>query len=60
MILTVYKYSFNILIEEKSKSGNGGIAIFERLYCHIDVLEKIKVRMVVTPYLSGLITITEW
>ena len=29
MILTVYKYSFNILIEEKLKSGNGGITIFE-------------------------------
>jgi len=28
MILTVYKYSFNILIEEKLKSGNGGVTIF--------------------------------
>jgi len=30
MILTVYKYSFNIfLFEEKLKSQNGGITIFE-------------------------------
>jgi len=29
LILTVYNYSFNILIEEKLKSGNGGIIIFE-------------------------------
>jgi len=29
MILTVYKYSFNVLIEEKLNSGNGGVTIFE-------------------------------
>jgi len=29
MILTVYNYSFSTLIEEKLRSGNGGITIFE-------------------------------
>jgi len=53
MILTTYKYSFNIfLIEEKLKSGNGGIIIFECSECHINILEKLK--------LEGGNTIFEW
>jgi len=40
MILTAYKYSFNILIEEKSKSENGGITIFEWSQCHKALIEK--------------------
>jgi len=55
MILTVYKSSFDIfLLLEKLKSQNGGITIFEWSWYHIHILENLKVRMVMTPYLSGL------
>jgi len=45
---------------EKLKSHNGDITIFEWSLCHIDILENLKVIMVITSYLSDLSTIIEW
>jgi len=61
MILRVYVYIFWIFYAFIEVRGNKGAkTIFELSKYHIHYLEMLKVRIVVTPYLSGHNTIIEW